>query len=194
MTWLFHLNKDVASYAINFAWPPMLVSAGADGRSIFPPIDDHRAISCSSHRLRPASRPHVSHKPAPFLSLLSPRRRATRLLARPHHLSRRPLTILWSSLSNTCHARDLELAGNSLATCLFEYCGRAAPCVSFQYYGGSAILLLTGMVWFFFFWSKESIRCPFHSEFSKKSSVNEQVPTEISHRYVVFCLTVDWFC
>uniref|UniRef100_A0A0D3H4F0 Uncharacterized protein n=1 Tax=Oryza barthii TaxID=65489 RepID=A0A0D3H4F0_9ORYZ len=64
-------------------------------------------------------------------------------------ISRRPLTILWSSLSNTCYARDLELAVNLLATCLFEYYGHAAPCVSFQHYGGSAILLLIGMVWFF---------------------------------------------
>uniref|UniRef100_A0A0E0IH77 Uncharacterized protein n=1 Tax=Oryza nivara TaxID=4536 RepID=A0A0E0IH77_ORYNI len=64
-------------------------------------------------------------------------------------ISRWPLTILWSSLSNTCYARDLELAVNLLAICLFEYCGHAAPCVSFQHYGGSAILLLTGMVWFF---------------------------------------------
>jgi hypothetical protein len=169
----------------------MLVSAGADGRSIFPPIDDHRTISCSSHRLRPASRRHVSHKPAPFLSLLSPRRRATRFLARPHHLSRRPLTILWSSLSNTCYARDLELAGNSLATCLFEYCGPLCLIPVLWWLCHSATNRYSLVL---FFWSKESIRCPFHSEFSKKSSVNEQVPTEISHRFVVFCLTVDWFC
>jgi hypothetical protein len=68
----------------------LCLSALADGRSIFPPIDDHRAISCSCHHRQPASRRHVSHKPAPFLSLLSPRRRATRLLARPSHLPAAP--------------------------------------------------------------------------------------------------------
>jgi hypothetical protein len=161
----------------------MLVSAGADGRSIFPPIDDHRTISCSSHRLRPASRRHVSHKPAPFLSLLSPRRRATRFLARPHHLSRRPLTILWSSLSNTCYARDLELAGNSLATCLFEYCGPLCLIPVLWWLCHSATNRY-GLVLFFF--------CPRNQSGAHFIvSFNEQVPTEISHRYVVFCLTVD---